>query len=167
MLASQQVAWRCATLKRPRENPVLSMLAQAHIALWLICRAASLLCCGHDEMHRELCTRIVCELVLNEDFYLQPSIIPVMDPVGSEVIKNGLPATSSSYNAAASLATNQLNIDLARIVLHMDCLQATKNGEYSKMWHIHGLASVLQKRLLSIYPEQKSDHIFTRVSFLA
>ena len=39
-----------------------------------MCRSASILCCGKESLRIELRVRTICELVLNEAFYLQPSI---------------------------------------------------------------------------------------------
>ena len=120
--------------------------------LFYTCRAASLLYCGSENMYNELRVRTLCELVMNEDFYLKPSVISVLDPAGKEVLKQGLPATSANYLEA--LTSSQINVDLARSVFYLDCLQTTNNGEYANMWHVHGLASVLKRKIMSVYPEQ-------------
>ena len=39
------------------------------------------------------------------------------------------------------------------MILHEDCLNTTKSGAYSCMWHVHGLASVLKRPVVSIYPD--------------
>ena len=70
------------------------------------------------------------------------------------ISRNALPATAGSYhNACAILASDPcINMDLATLILHEECLQATKDGVYSCMWHVHGLASVLKRPIISIYP---------------
>ena len=40
------------------------------------------------------------------------------------------------------------------MVLRMDCLETPKDGVYSNMWHVYGLASVLNRTITSIYPEK-------------
>ena len=104
--------------------------------------------CGSENMYNELRVRTLCELVMNEDFYPKPSEISVLDPAGKEVLKQGLPATSANYTEA--LTSSQINVDLARSVFYLDCLQTTNNGEYANMWHVHGLASVLEKNHVCI-----------------
>ena len=49
-------------------------------------------------MHTELRVRTICELSLNEDFYLQPCITSQLDPDGARkvVSKNALVATCNT-----------------------------------------------------------------------
>ena len=96
----------------------------------------------------ELRVRTLCELVINENYYLQPSITSLLDSDG--IGQNALVATSGSYDKASC---SNVNHDLARIVLRLDCLATSKNGEWSNMFHVYGLASVLKKSIISIYPE--------------
>ena len=105
-------------------------------------------------MHVELRVRTLCELVLNENFYLQPSIVSIFDPYGKQISKNALIATSANFDRAVG----NLDADVAKTVLQMDCLETTKSGQYSNMWHIHGLASALGRSITSIYPE-KNDRV--------
>ena len=90
------------------------------------------------------------ESELNEEVYLCPSIISIFDPFGTEVSKNALVATSASFDRAVS------NVGVARTVLHFNCLDTTKPGQYSNMWHIHALASALRRLITSIYPEKNN-----------
>ena len=96
----------------------------------------------------ELRVRTLCELVINESYYLQPSITSLLNADG--IGKNALVATSANYDKASC---RNVNCDLARTVLRLDCLATPKNGEWSNMFHVHGLASVLKKSIISIYPE--------------
>ena len=57
-------------------------------------RSASILCCGNQSLYTELRVRTLCEIVLNEEFYLQPCIISMLDPDGSVISKNVLPAAT-------------------------------------------------------------------------
>ena len=92
---------------------------------------------------------------MNEQFYLQPSITAVLDPDGIIVSRNALPATSESYDRACEIlaSDSHIDIDLATVILREDCLNSTKNGVYSCMWHAHGLASVLKRPVVSTYPD--------------
>ena len=105
-------------------------------------------------MHIEFRVRTLCELVLNEKAYLHPSIISLLDPYGIEVSKNALIATSANFDRAVS----KYATEVAQTVLRYDCIDTTKLGQYSNMWHVHGLASALGRPILSLYPE-KSDRI--------
>ena len=112
-------------------------------------RAVSILCCGQEEMHVEFRVRTLCELVLNENTYLHPSIVSHLCPDGIETSKNALVATSANF----SRAVGKFATDVAQTVLRYDCIDTTKLGQYSNMWHIHGLASALGRPILSLYPE--------------
>ena len=119
-------------------------------------RAVSILSCGNQSLHKELRERTPCELVLNEDFYLQPSIISLLDFEGHEISKKALIGTSASYDRALSKDYKCVDNDVARTVLHLDCLETAKAGSYSNMWHVHAVASVLQRPVTSIYPNKNS-----------
>ena len=102
-------------------------------------------------MHTELRVRTLCELTMNEEFYLQPRIVSILDPDGAVISKNALPG---SCNASSLHAAKQnVDYDFATSVLHAECLNTTKNGSYSSMWHMYGLASVLKQPIMSVYPE--------------
>ena len=100
-------------------------------------------------MFTEWRVRTVCELVINENYYLQPHIVSVLDSFGAVISKNALPATVS----ARVCHVPTVDIDFATSMLHSECIQTTKNGHYSCMWHVHALASVLRRPIVSIYPE--------------
>ena len=127
------------------------------MALFLyLCRAVSTLCCGNEEsFHVELRVRTLCELVINENYYLQPSITSLLDSDG--IGQNALVATSGSYDKASC---SNVNHDLARIVLRLDCLATSKNGEWSNMFHVYGLASVLKS--LYTLPNKRIRPLFHR-----
>ena len=102
------------------------------------------MCCGKESLHIELCVRTVCELVLNEEYYLQPCITSLLD--AGSVGKNALIA---SFEAAAAMP----DTDIARTTLRLDCIATTKLGEWSNIFHLYGLASVLKKSIISVYPD--------------
>ena len=109
-------------------------LIQVYVATYsTTCSAASLCCCGNQMMFTELRLRTVCELVLNEKYYLQPHIVSLLDPFGVVVINNALPATLS----ASVCHVPTVDTDFATSMLHSECIQTAKNGKYSCMWHIH------------------------------
>ena len=91
--------------------------------------------------------RTVCELVLNEEYYLQPCIASLHD--AGSVGKNALITTSASFEAAAAMP----DTDIARTTLRLDCIATTKLGEWSNIFHVYGLASVLKKSIISVYPD--------------
>lgn len=95
--------------------------------------------------------RTICELVLNETFYLQPSITSLF--TAESAGKNALVAISASFEKACA---SKDTTDIARTVLRLDCIASTRVDEWSNMWHVHGLASVLRTTITSIYPEVNS-----------
>ena len=115
----------------------------------------SVLCCGNELLYTELCVRTLCELVLHKDFYLQPSIVSILDPEGNEISKRALVATSARYDMAfTSTSSASCNSEMPKMVLRMDCLETPKDGVDSNMWHVYGLASVLNRTITSMYPEK-------------
>ena len=105
-------------------------------------------------MHTELRVRTICELSLNEDFYLQPCITSQLDPDGARkvVSKNALVATCNT-TCLEKAKGDSIDCDFAKSVLHEECLLTTKDGTYSTMWHVYGLASVLKLTIMSLYPD--------------
>ena len=58
-----------------------------------------MLCTGVESYHIELRARVVCELSLNKDFYLTPSIVSLFDNEGTLISKNVLMAVSAQYHS--------------------------------------------------------------------
>ena len=85
--------------------------------------------------------------MLNETFYLQPSITSLFTAEAAG--KNALVATSANFEKACA---SKESIDIAKTVLRLDCIASTKVDEWSNMWHVHGLASVLRTAITSLYP---------------
>ena len=105
-------------------------------------------------MHTELRVRTLCELVLNKDFYLQPSVVSLLDPYGHVISKNAMIGTSANYDIALNKVHVHVDKDAARIILDLDCLETSKSCSYSNMWHVHAIASILERPLTSIYPDK-------------
>lgn len=95
----------------------------------------------------------MCEMTLNEEFYLQPSITCLLEVPLSGKQSPVLPATSSKYNEASNSCINPAECrDLARTVFQLECLSTPRNCEWSSMWHVHAVASVLKRSIFSVYP---------------
>ena len=115
-------------------------------------RAASLLSCGSESMHTEFRVRTVCELTLNEEYYLQPSIVSFCSSTNI-VSKNLLLATSANFHRAYDTCVDKASAESLRVCFRLDCCDVTKNSTYSNMWHMPGLVSVLKLPTQSIYPK--------------
>ena len=97
----------------------------------------------------------VCELVLNEDHYLQPSIVSFCSE-SSIISKNVLLATSASFHKASDTCIDQTFLSSVQVCFQFDCCDTTKLGKYSNLWHMHVLASVLKQPIQSVYPDLNS-----------
>ena len=96
-------------------------------------------------MHTELRVRTVCELANNESYYLQPEIVSIMDPLSDKVkVKQVLPA---NFN---TVCISTADTDFAREVYRIDCQETATDGTWC---HVHGLAYVMRRPIMSIYPE--------------
>ena len=78
--------------------------------------------------------------------------ICMLDPDGAVLSRNVIPATAQCYDGVTARHPS-INNDFAKLVFHEECLGSAKNGAYSSMWHVHGLASVLKTSVTSISPE--------------
>ena len=96
-------------------------------------RSASIFSCGKQYMHEEFRVRTLCELVLHQDYYLQPHIVSHLDATGTISCKNILPATSASFDKASQLST-QLNISLAKCCFQEDCSHLWLCGHVHVQW---------------------------------
>ena len=61
-------------------------------------------------------------------YNLQPSIVSMLDPYGSVVSKNALPATCGA--STLNEAKLSLDHDFITSVLHVECLNTTRDGSY-------------------------------------
>ena len=106
-------------------------------------------------MHIELRVQTVCELALQQEYYLQPQIVSVLrDGDQSNLLKDIGPATSGYYTKACNETIDTPeNIDVA--CFQGDCIETTQLNAWSGIWHIYYcLASVLKHPIQSIYPEK-------------
>ena len=94
-------------------------------------------------MHTELQVHTVCELTLNEEYFLQPSTVSFCTHKKTNKKKNVLLATSADFYQAAEASSM---IDSLILCFQLDCCDAAKNGTYSSMWHVHGLSLVINSQ---------------------
>ena len=100
--------------------------------------------------------RTCCELVLHQDYYLTPDKLDALKWEGQEqckshkqVGKNAIVASSANYENGLEMNPN----DVVNTVFELDCLETSRNGQYSNMWHVHALSSVMKSSVHCIYPE--------------
>lgn len=70
--------------------------------------------------------RTVCEIVLNENFYLKPDMVSLLDPHGAVLSKNILPATART----TEWVRHSIDTDFAVSVLHSENIESTKDGAW-------------------------------------
>ena len=117
-------------------------------------------------MHWELRVRTICELVGHQQYYLQPSVIALLDAGGYVTSKNAIPATSASFERAVNEYPLQ---EVALSCFMLDCIESTKSDTYSNMWHVHALSSVIGSAIRSVYPEHnhRQERMMTSLSSCA
>ena len=79
---------------------------------------------------------------MNPDYYIQEGIVSVYNKNGGIISKNVLMATSAHYNQSKDIKS----------VFKDECISTAKLFTYSSMWNVHGLSSILNTKVLSIYP---------------
>ena len=108
-------------------------------------RCGSLFICGSQNLHQEMRTRIVVELAVHEDFYLDPKNLQV-----------GL-NTPSEKSAAEACATysekSSKTPEAVRPTYRQEVLDICQLNTYMGMWQVHALASILKQPIMSIYPK--------------
>jgi hypothetical protein len=108
----------------------------------------------------------VCELAVQKEFYLTCDKVSALQtgdvehPTRKQLGKNAIVACSQNYDQGLELADST---KLAETVFELDCLDSTRLGTYSGMWHVYGLSSVLRAPLQSIYPNftETTSLVFT------
>ena len=107
--------------------------------------------CVQQKSYTKNCvyTHYASQSATNSTTYLQPSIISLVDASGYIQSKNALPATSESFERAQ---VEHPDTEVATACFMIDCVETTKLGTYSNVWHIHALSSVLHCCIQSAYP---------------
>ena len=111
---------------------------------------------GCPDFSAEIRLRILCELALNEDTYLN-----------NDFLLKGLPDNEKSRNLAKSYAMYSdmwvpgmlLNDDMIKSIYQMELRKIRVNYSFMGMWQIHALSSVLKVPIYSIYPHRSSPEI--------
>ena len=108
-----------------------------------------MLCTGADSLHVELRARVACELTLNKQYYLMPEIVSAFNEDSTLKLKNVLMAVSGQYDNSCTLSKGGNTLEK---VFDRECMATAQLSCFSSMWNVHGVASVLQTSIESIYP---------------
>lgn len=111
---------------------------------------------GCPDFSAEIRIRILCELVLHEDTYLD-----------NDFLLQGLPQNEQGRKIVKSYAMYSdmwvpgmlLNNDMVKSIYHMELHKIRKNNSYMSIWQIHALSSVLKVPIYSVYPQYRSTEL--------
>ena len=117
-------------------------------------RAVSLAIFGSERNYNELRLRYVCEATKNRDRYLDDAYLDI----GLKEVMNG----SSSARIAQFSMSYKLNAigplkERVEDIYENEVFQSRKNTTWSGVWQIIGLANVLCRPILSIYPKRSGN----------
>lgn len=110
-------------------------------------RSGSILCSGHEEDFRELRIRVIAELCLHEELYLD-----------SDFLSNGHDNRNDYAEKYSQYVQNYMaekvkgNPAIVKRLFEDQVFVARMNGVWGTMWELHALASVLKTNIYSVYP---------------
>ena len=106
---------------------------------------------GNDLHVFEMRTRIVAELTLNEEYYLNETNLIKGEVANTENVGSLIKAYA--MYSEEYMHDGKLTSDKIRDIYEREVLKITKEKVYMGIWQIHALSSVLGMSLRSIYPE--------------
>ena len=109
-------------------------------------RSASLLFTGSNDRHTEMRVRIVRELLLHDDRYLDSSFLCQ----GIDRVDTTLPAVHAQYSPGYVPGSKLSDADI-RNVYERETMSVVRSGAYCGIWQLHALASVVNRPIRSIY----------------
>ena len=99
----------------------------------------SWLLCGKEDLHTELRSRVVCEMVLGNEFYTSGAAVSHEQVQTAKEIVKKIAAASASFQQDQSLEDD----DTVSKSFQDECIATTKSGTYPSMWHLQALASAV------------------------
>jgi hypothetical protein len=112
-------------------------------------RCGSLCTFGTENRHVEIRMRIIHELVLHEDMYLDHSFLANGMP--EQQCRKDTPGIYTQYSEQYKFGA-KITTDLRRAVYRAGIMSITKVASYMGVWQMHALASVLHCPVQSVYP---------------
>ena len=102
---------------------------------------------GSEEFHLEMRTRMICELVTNENKYLDESYLAEgADPASNINVANHFAVFSEFSN------DNVLTPVAIQRIFRTEIQSLCSAGTYMGIWEIAALANVLGRNVVSVYP---------------
>jgi hypothetical protein len=146
-------------LKKNMHGPSLSLIPPDHKAMYPVnvfgdgnClpRCGSLIAYGIEGRHPEIRAHIVKELHENLEYYLdKDSFLPGKHPEGH----NNAPSQFAQYSDQLSSTHDTRDPKCVADILLREVENVKKMGSYMGAWQVAALATVLQRPVISVYPE--------------
>ncbi|KAL5010757.1 hypothetical protein ScPMuIL_013062 [Solemya velum] len=105
---------------------------------------------GNDTHVAEIRARVVIELVLNEEYYLQEDNLKkgTDESTWTSTTKQAFAMYSEQY-----IPGTRLSEEIIKTIYELEVMQACKPKTYLGIWQLFGIASILQMPVFSVYPE--------------
>ena len=120
-------------------------------------RCGSLYAFGNQDKHEEIRCRIIIELALNKCTYIDPEfLIRGSDVSSTEAHKllNAYTMYSDSYIPCTKLNKNKIEE-----IYETEVMSIVPRASYMGIWQIFALATVLNKQIMSVYPQKGSPAV--------
>ena len=105
----------------------------------------------------EIPARLVTELVLKEDYYLNGSFLRQgceLDDKAAERLPISYAMHSDQYDPSANVKLTPLTIG---DIYHQENIDITRRGEFMGTWQVHAMSSIFGAELVSIYPQRSGN----------
>lgn len=113
-------------------------------------RTASILAFGNEHKHDEMRVRIVIELACNSDFYLKDKDIEKMLIAEAQELEAD---EAPDLHSSRGQPTSTLGPEALRGIFETEVRRTTRDKIWACHWHLQALAAVLNRQVLSVYPE--------------
>ncbi|XP_071122434.1 uncharacterized protein [Mytilus edulis] len=113
-------------------------------------RSAAVLAYGNEEDHQEFRVRIILELVANEDLYLNDDYLSSALELN---IKTRQLSKQFAMYSSEYIPGDVLTPAAVRRVFRKEVLDITKINSFMGIWQLFAIASVLNSRVISVYPQ--------------
>ena len=111
-------------------------------------RTLSFICFHSENMHTEMCVRLVYESVLNAKYYLSNRHLAR----GSNILyRRGGPCTQIAMYSSAYNHQDQFDVVA---IYKKESMQIARDGEYCGLWQLSQAANILRRPVCSVYPTE-------------
>jgi hypothetical protein len=111
-------------------------------------RCGSIVAFGCEDKHLEIRTRMVVDMLVNEELYLEDKYLA--RGFTSKAPECGFASLFASFSDLYTM--QELTKSAIRDIYHHEVMKVIKPGYYCGIWQIFALANVLHHPLMSVYP---------------